>query len=295
MARDRHLHAQLGVPDTNHVVLIAAPDAQGALEASEALAHGLEELVADGVIGSFDLAARYLPSVRTQRARQQALPDAARLSENLRQALAGTPFKPGAFAAFEQAIASARSLPPLLPEDLAGTTLGLRLSASLLPVDDGWVALITLAGVNDAQALQLFLTRQQNPSLFYLDLKRETRSLMADFREHAAIRVVWGIAAIVLVLALGLRSARRTLLVLLPGVLAVIIDVALLQMAGQPLSLFHLASLLLVVGISIDYGLFFSRADTRAGMRGRTFHGLVVCACPRSRSLAFLPPPAYPC
>lgn len=278
MARDRHLHAQLGVPDTNHVVLITAPDAQAALEASEALARGLEQLVADGVIGSFDLAARYLPSARTQRARQQALPEAARLSENLRRALAGTPFKPGAFAAFEQAVARARSLAPLLPEDLAGTTLGLRLSTSLLPVDDGWVALITLAGVNDAQALQSFLARQQNPWLFYLDLKRETRSLMADFREHAAIRVLWGIAAMVLVLALGLRSARRTLLVLIPGVLAVITDVALLQMAGQRLSLFHLASLLLVVGISIDYGLFFSRADTRAGMRGRTFHGLVVCA-----------------
>ncbi|MEE8285830.1 MAG: hypothetical protein V3R72_03985, partial [Gammaproteobacteria bacterium] len=27
----------------------------------------------------------------------------------------------------------------------------------------------------------------------------------------------------------------------------------------------------------IDYGLFFSRGDADAGMRGRTFHGLTVC------------------
>ena len=55
------------------------------------------------------------------------------------------------------------------------------------------------------------------------------------------------------------------------------IDVAILRLTGELLSLFHLVSLLLVVGISIDYGLFFSRGDTDAGMRGRTFHGLMVC------------------
>ena len=32
------------------------------------------------------------------------------------------------------------------------------------------------------------------------------------------------------------------------------------------------------MGISIDYGLFFSRDETDAGGRGRTFHGVVVCA-----------------
>jgi predicted exporter len=101
---------------------------------------------------------------------------------------------------------------------------------------------------------------------------------MADFRQHAAARVLWGILALVVVLAIGLRNARRTMLVLLPGVLAVVIDVALLRLIGERLSLFHLVSLLLVVGISIDYGLFFSREDADAGTRGRTLYGLVVCA-----------------
>jgi predicted exporter len=277
MARDRPLHAQLGAPDTNHVLLIKAPDAETALQASEALARDLRQLVADGVIGSFELAARYLPSVRTQRARQSSLPGPTRLSEDLAQALAGTPFKQNAFAPFVDAVAEARTLPPLLPGDLEGTSLGLRLRASLFPVDDGWVALITLAGVKDARALQSYLSGRPARGLLYLDLKRDTRDLMADFREHASTRVLWSLFAIALVLWLGLRSARRTLRVLLPGLVAVIIDVALLRMTGELLSLFHLVSLLLVVGISIDYGLFFSRGDADAGMRGRTFHGLTVC------------------
>ena len=277
MARDRHLYAQLGVPDTNHVLLVKAPDVQGALRASEALAPDLQQLATEGVIASFDLAARYLPSVRTQRERQQSLPEPARLSRNLDQALAGTPFKQGAFAEFEKAIATARTLPPLHPRDLQGSTLGLRLGSALLPVDGEWVALITLAGVKDAQTLQTRLSRHHSNALIYLDLKRETRSLMSEFRGHASIRVVWGIVAIALVLWLGLRSARRTLLVLLPGAVAVTIDVAILRMTGGLLSLFHLVSLLLVVGISIDYGLFFSRTESDAARRGRTFHGLIVC------------------
>jgi predicted exporter len=186
MARDRHLHAQLGVPDTNHVLLVKAPDAQSALQASEALARSLRQLAAEGVIGSFELAARYLPSARTQRERQSSLPEPARLSKDLAQALAGTPFKQGAFAPFDKAVATARTLPPLLPRDLEGTALGLRLRSALLPVDGEWVALITLAGVKDAKALRSRLSRHQNQGLIYLDLKRDTRSLMADFREHVA-------------------------------------------------------------------------------------------------------------
>jgi len=277
MARDRSLHARLGVPDPNHVLLVKAPDAQSALEASEVLADRLRQLVAVGVIGSFDFPARYLPSARTQRERQRSLPEPARLSNNLAKALAGTLFKQDAFAPFEAAVARARTLPPLLPRDLEGTSLGLRLGSSLLTVDGGWVALITLAGVTDARALGSGLSRHDNSQLFYLDLKRDTRSLMADFREHASSRVLWGILAMALVLWLGLRSARRTLTVLLPAFIAVIIDAAVLRLTGQLLSLFHLVSLLLVVGISIDYGLFFSRGDADAGMRGRTFHGLTVC------------------
>ena len=278
MARDRHLHAQLGVPDTNHIVLIKAPDAQAALQSSEDMARHLTRLVADGVIGSFDLAARYLPSARTQLERRDSLPEPGRLSEHLDKALVGTPFKQGAFASFEAAVARARTLPPLLPGDLEGTALGARLRSVLLPVDDGWVTLVTLSGVKKPDALKAWLSQYEAPGLVYLDLKRDTGSLMADFREHALGRVLLGLLAIALVLWLGLRSLSRTILVLVPGLLAVIIDVAILRASGELLSLFHLVSLLLVVGISIDYGLFFSRGDTDAGMRGRTFHGLMVCA-----------------
>jgi predicted exporter len=132
-----------------------------------------------------------------------------------------------------------------------------------------------LSGVEDADALGAFVDR--HGSLDHLDLKRDTRALMADFRRNGAARVLWGLAAITVVLLLGLRSIGRAVRVLLPGIVAVIIDVAILRLAGEQLSLFHLVSLLLVVGISIDYALFFARDEADADTRGRTFHGLLVC------------------
>lgn len=278
MARDRDLHAELGVPDTNHLLLIRAPDAQSALRVSEEQIDALQRLVADGIITRFDLAARYLPSVRTQLARRAHLPSRERLAANLNRALDGTPFKPDAFTPFQDAVAQARRLAPLEPSELGRTALGARVRSGLLPVDGEWVALITLSGVRDAVALRDWIGRATPPELSYLDLKRDTERLMRDFREHAFVRAAVGLLAIGAVLWLGLRSMGRTARVLLPGLLAVAVDVAVLRLLGERLSLFHLVSMLLVVGISIDYSLFFSRDDRDPGMRGRTFHGLAVCA-----------------
>jgi len=47
---------------------------------------------------------------------------------------------------------------------------------------------------------------------------------------------------------------------------------------GHLLSLFHLIALLLVMGIGIDYSLFFNRQEVDEEDRQRTLHSLLVCA-----------------
>jgi predicted exporter len=77
----------------------------------------LAPLVARGLLAGADLPSRYLPSAETQAARQAVLPDGATLAEALREAGAGLPFRPTAFAPFLHDVADSRTLPPL---DLAG-------------------------------------------------------------------------------------------------------------------------------------------------------------------------------
>jgi predicted exporter len=60
--------------------------------------------------------------------------------------------------------------------------------------------------------------------------------------------------------------------VLTPVFAAVMIELGVLVLLGQRLTLFHLVSLLLVVGIGLNYALFFNRPQG-----SRTLTALLVC------------------
>jgi len=277
IAQDRELRSQLGAPEAGQLIVINAADAETALQRSEIVARWLEMQIQQGALTSFDMAARYLPSRATQRARQAALPAADRLNADLQQALHGLPFKPGLFTPFLQAVETTRTAALLSPGDLAGTALGLRVSSLLLQRQAGWTALVPLTGVTTNSGLAEALSELPLNGVNYLDLKRETNQLVAEFRNAALLRLGWGAVLFSAVLWLGLGSLRRLCVVLLPVTLAVALDIAVLLLLGKQLSLFHLVSLLLVAGLGIDYSLFFSRPTTDVHARLRTLRAVLIC------------------
>jgi predicted exporter len=72
-------------------------------------------------------------------------------------------------------------------------------------------------------------------------------------------------AAIVLLLALQLRSAQRVVAVFLPLVAAVVLVASGLHLAGVRLNLLHLVGLLLIVAVGSNYALFFDTQDEAGG------------------------------
>jgi len=58
---------------------------------------------------------------------------------------------------------------------------------------------------------------------------------------------------------------------------ALLLTLASLSLLGVKLTLFHLVSLLLMVGVSLDYALFFNREAGRMEDAARTFRSLVNC------------------
>jgi len=279
LERDRELRSALAAPDVRWLLVQRGDDIDGVLAASEALVRGLDALVADGAIDSYDLAARYVPSAATQRARQQALPDADTLRGSLQAAQQGLPFRPDAFDGFLRAVERGRTLPPLRPADLADTPLALRTDGLLHApdsADDPALALVTLSGVHDPSALAAFA--RQHDGLSLMDLKATAESLASAWRG----RVLGMMALAALLLAVGvtlaLRSFRRAARVLLPVALGTALVVALLHAAGVAFNLFHLVSMVLAAGLGMDYALFFERAETDAADQRRTLHSLMVCA-----------------
>lgn len=277
IALDRELRRALNAPEAGHLAVITAGRAETALRRSEAIAAKLAGLEDQGLISGFDMAARYLPSRRTQQERQAGLPSQPELESRLNDALTDLPFKREAFEPFLQGVTASRDLPPLTLADLENTALGARVGSLLYESGKGWMALITLAGVDDSAALREWFGSQAGDAR-YIDIKAETVSLMTETREVALTRIGWGALLIVVLLWLGLRSIRRTLAVVMPVGLALAVTFAVLLAAGGHLTLFHVVALLLVLGVGVDYSLFFSQPG-QDGQEGRlTLHAIMICA-----------------
>jgi predicted exporter len=276
LQQERTLREALPVGDLNRLLLMQADDAESLLQAQERLSPRLQQWVAEGVIGGFSLAAQRLPSRARQQRIRQSLPGTAQLEHNLAQASEGMPFRSGAFAPFIEAMERSRGLPLLTLEQVRATPLGLPLAGLLFQRDGRWWGVIRLSGLEDATLLQQRLEGLPG-TLRYVDLGQLSGSMLDGYRQAALKHLAWGALLIVLLIGFASRSLRRLVQVVLPLSAAIALTLALQHALGERLSLFHLTSLLLVAGIGIDYGLFFSRGDT-AEERGRTRHALGVCA-----------------
>ncbi len=272
---DARLRSELGAPDLRYALAIRAPDAESALQRDEALKGELEQLVATGVVGSYESPSRLLPSVLHQQQVQKGLPAADTLRSRMHDALAGSAFREDAFATFFADIEGSRTLAPLTPAALSGTGLADRLGAVLLQKPDEATALVTLSDVKDPVRLAAWAASKGNDVLL-LDLKSLAESLIARYRTLALAALGFALVVIGLVMVVQLRW-RATLAVLLPVLATLAATVALLNLGGIQLTLFHVVSLILVGGLSFDYGLFFNRSEATDDGALRTRYSVMVC------------------
>lgn len=280
-ALDAELRRQLGAPDVRFLIAIGPADQATVLRTAQRLRAAVAPLIARGALAGLDEPSRYLPSPDTQRARQAALPDDAALEARLREAATGLPFRPTAFAPFLAAVAESRALPPLDADTLAAAapTVAARLSPLLSRRGDAWQGLAVATGVSDPALLSGTVADFADPALLFLDTKGETEALLDAYARTTALWALGGGALVLALLALGLRGWRPALLAAAPIGGAVVVTLAALAALGQPLTLFHLASLLLLAGVSIDYALFLGRSSGTDPAEARRSMGAVLnCA-----------------
>jgi predicted exporter len=275
LARDARLRSELGAPDVRYVIAVGGADTQAVLRASEQLRPQLDALVRTHALAGYDLAARYLPSAATQRARQARLPDTSSLQSALDEAVARTPLRPDAFADFVRDVGIAKHAAPLTARDLDGTPLAASVGGLLLSHPGHATALVSLTGLDDVGAVARVAALH---GAELLDLKQASESLVVEYRQ----RVLWALggAALLLVLTvwLALRQPQRVLRVLAPMALTTLLILAVLRGFGVELTLFHLVALILAAGLGLDYGLFFDHAGDDRKEQLRTLHAVIVCS-----------------
>ncbi|MDB5411831.1 MAG: hypothetical protein JWR10_166 [Rubritepida sp.] len=270
-ALDAELRGQLGAPDVRSLFVIgpAASEAE-VLSRSEALAEAMQPLVQRGLLSGADLPSRYLPSPDLQRLRQAALPQRTALEAAMGEASAGLPFRSTAFAPFFAAVDESRNLPPLGVRDLseAAPTIAARLSPLLTRHGDTVWGIAPATGVGNALALEAAASALAVPGVMFLDVKLEMERLLAEYSRSTMLWALAGVALVLALLVAGLRGFRRGLAVAAPIAGAVLVTLSVLALAGEAISLFHLAALLLLAGLAIDYSLFIAQNGPNASSHG---------------------------
>ncbi len=246
---DRAVRARLG-EDTSSFAVVTAANDDALLVAIGKTAGELERARAAGRLGSFIALDRLLPSRDEQLARLAAARDAA---PRIRTAMTALDFVPDQFQPFWDALAA--PAPKLM-------TLGDVRRSPLAPLMAAWVpergagaapvALIPLSGVKDLRALQA-----QVPSAVIVVPSETIVELFRGVRIRTVIASVIGFGAIFVLMLGRYRSARKVAIALAPALLACAATVGALVAAGTALTIMHVMSLLLVVSLGTDFGIFF--------------------------------------
>jgi predicted exporter len=285
---DEKLRADLGAADVRDLVIVTGPTLEFVLNGAEQAAPVLGALVDAKTIGGFDSPANYLPSLATQTARRDSLPEAAELRENLRRATADLPVRSERLQPFLDAVEAARHAPLVTAQDLQGTALRSGFDALILHQPKRWNALLPLhgtgtaggtgAGVIDTARVAAALHAAHLDEARVLDLKQESDALYAGYLHEAIHLSLAGFAGLIVLLGVALRSASSVARVLAPLGLSVLCVAAGLASSGVSLTILHLVGLLLIVAVGSNYALFFDRQSRlqEAGSEAMTLASLII-------------------
>lgn len=291
---DTQLRREMGAPEVSFFVASRGASEAAALQAGEEILPLLQQWKQQGRIRSYDSPTTYLPAPATQAARLKALPDTSTLQQNLRVALKGLTFRPDAFTPFVQDMAAARREQPLNRASYAGTPLGAKLNALVIELEGQWLVLTPLGGVENPAQLAVALSALPTGKSQLVDLAQISSQMVEGYRHEALHQASWGALLILLLLTVGLGSPRRSWRVAAPIAAALVLTMTLLVAGGQRLGVFHLVALLLVLGIGLNYALFFERPPADAAERARTRLSLVVCSISTIATFGFLSLSATP-
>ena len=148
---------------------------------------------------------------------------------------------------------------------------------NLIAEHDGrWFGFVPLSAVQDLKALDA--TAANKEGVEFVDLKQVSGESIESFRNQALIRLIAGMIVVLILLLMVRREIMVSARILLAMISALAVTAGALFLLGEKFSLFHILASLVVIGIGLDYGLFFSWKPDFLEERRRAFHGIAICA-----------------
>jgi len=257
----------LDAPTPVQFYLVRGATEEIVLEREEALKKRLDGLIAQQKISGYQALSNWVPSAQTQRARR-LLSEQRLLNEG------------GALAQVAKQI----------EEDadwVADTRMHLLNSEKIFTVDTflktpssepwrhlwlgktqegSYASIVALRGLSNKNLTLVKQAGDGMDGIQWVDKVDEISSVLGLYRQYMG----WVVMCSYLVVfgLLFSRYRRDTWRVLAPTAIASIITLALLGWTNQPLQLFHVLALMLLLGIGVDYGIFMQEKVSESGSDG---------------------------
>jgi predicted exporter len=267
VVEDHAVRSRLG-PMAGAFAVVTATDDDALLAAVGAATTELEHARAAGQVGAFVPLGRLLPSRDEQLARfataRAAIPRIRRIMEEL-------DFVPDQFQPFWDALAA--PAPALLAlADLRRSPIA-PLVTAWLPSEATPIAVFPLTGAGDTAAL-----RARVPSATIIAPSETIIELFRGVRIRTVVASALGFAAIFGLLLARYCSVRKAFVALAPALLACVATVGTLVAAGAALTILHVMSLLLVISLGVDFGIFFVDTTETLEESARTMVSILTAA-----------------
>jgi predicted exporter len=270
-AESERVLSRLASFDGGRFVVGTAEDAQAALRLNARIHERLEGAVARGELAGIGSLHSFLWPEDLQRRNLAAFRESPGLGERIDRSFASAGFAPGAFRTFDASVAAPPA--PLLPEDLAATPLA-RLLGSLVELEGRFAVLTYLRGVESPGPIEAAL--EGLPNVHYVDQKRIIAGVYQGYRRSTVRMLALGSAIVLAVLLVRYRFGSLALLASVPPALGATTTLGLFGLFDVPVNIASAVSLLVVLGMGVDYGIFAVDGANRQGDEGATLSSLLV-------------------
>jgi predicted exporter len=264
VVEDQRVQSKVARFEQMRFVVAVGDDEAQALDANDAVFAHLGRAIAAGELETQRSLASLLPSPRRQRAVASRATGDPGLPERLRRVFVEEGFAEGTFEPFLVSLAD--PLPePLAFGDLLDSPAGALVRSFRVGLDERVGFITFLHGVSDPDAIAQRLA--DVPGALFLRQADLFNAAQLDYQRSTIVLLGWGLLAVLVLLALRYRDARRTLVAFLPSVLAAGVTVSILTLAGRGLDLISLTALLFVVSMGVDYSVFLVDANDESEAR----------------------------
>ncbi|RTZ17715.1 hypothetical protein EJ063_02715 [Vibrio aquaticus] len=235
-----------GVTSSQQMLVVTADDDESLLVRLELLGQTLNQWQQDKTINGYQSLTQYIRSEQTQAADYELV---SQLYQNQADLLTRT-------LKLEKT--------PQLKETLSPVSLQSYLTQSVSEpirflyvgqVGQQVASVVLLNGVTDLEVIKAFVA--QHDDLSYLNKAEEISELFSEYRTKVMELIVIALVVIGAVLTKRYGFAHATK-ILIPSLIACVAGLAAASAVGSTLNLFNLLALILIIGIGIDYTLFFA-------------------------------------